>query len=269
MQITLVVAKQLPHLKKEWEAFLALLNGYECTVKNSYPISMDTSIAEGVLNGQIPLVSCAPSNLEALESRQKFVEFLIEMDAYSFRNNHSREFLNKMLKPKEARAFVAQQENRIVGGLWGFFTQYEGKKIFHAWLLVIRPDFSSLGVGKQLIEFAKQQSQNYPDVTLATLNVDHFNRHAKMLYDKEDFISLSDQKDKNFMGRSLQTKDQQIKLSKATAKKIVKDYVLKNASVFELARWETARRSALLSSKVFWSFKNPHYTTLALSDDLS
>ena len=261
MHITHVAAKQMQSHKQEWQAFLERFNGYAFTVKDSYPLRLDLSIANGVLNGQFPLTTCGLLNLEELTSRQKFIDFLIEMDNYSFRDNHSREFLNKMLESKEARAFVAYHGNRIVGGLWGFFTQYEGRKIFHAWLLIIRPDFSSLGIGKQLIEFAQQQSRNYPDVTMATLNVDRYNKHAKMLYDQGDFKSLSDQADKTFMGRSL-TKDQTIQLSEETAKNIVKDYVLKSASVFELAYWEMSRQSALFSSKAYWSYKNPNYETL-------
>lgn len=145
MHITNVVVQQLQNLKQSWGEFLRRLNGYECRVKSSYPVRIDTSITCEVLNGQTPSINCVPVDLEKIESRQEFENFLIDMDTFSFRENHSEGFFDAMLKPREARAFVARHDSRIVGGLWGFFTEREGKEIFHIWLLIIRPEFPVWG----------------------------------------------------------------------------------------------------------------------------
>lgn len=269
IHITRLIAEKFKDLTNEWAYFLKQIDGRSYTVKDSYPIRLNTSVATYVLNHQVPWVICGVLDLKNLRRRQQFIEFLIEMDSYSFRDNLSFEFLNKMLEPKEARAFIACHNNHIIGGLWGFFTEYEDKKIFHIWLLVIRPEFSSLGVGKNLIELAKEQNTIYCNVTLMTLNVDHKNKHAKMFYDKENFLSFSDQIDKNFMGCYLVTSEDQImSLSADTTKNIVKEYVLINGSYFQLAYWEATRQSTLFISRWFWWYNNPNYKILELSDDL-
>lgn len=255
MTLTLLIDN---HLKSDWHDFLMQLDGYQLDVKGSYPLSIDTTTARHVLNCQSGPFRSDVLDLNDSAQRQQFIEYLIEIDTYTFREHFSKWFFEKMLNTASSLAMaVYDKDDRIVGGMWGFFATYEGRKLFYAWSLSIRPDYSNQGIGKDLIDCMKKPMEYVEGLDyleLTALHVLRENTHAKALYEKERFEALPGQKQtdpKIFM--TLNLEDQSAPLSAAISEELVENYVLKNTSLVPLILSECLRRGRVFFSWIYWS----------------
>jgi ribosomal protein S18 acetylase RimI-like enzyme len=214
--------------------------------------SFDTTIAQKVLKGNLNQIQssiiASPIDVKIKKNHDEVVDYIYQMDREAFGVCFTKGFLDAIIKSNDIRCFVARDEdNKIVGILWGFLATHQNQQLFHFWELSRKASMAKMGIAKALMDCAKQQQRLYPDLKFATLNVNADNQHAKEIYDNEKFTLLNEEeKDaaKIFMKNQL-SDNPSVTLSPDAAKTVVRNFVMKTVPLPKLIMHELLRRCDL------------------------
>jgi ribosomal protein S18 acetylase RimI-like enzyme len=188
-----------PSLSDKWHQVLKTLDNRRVYRVGLGWASFDTSIAQKILtkklDGLQKTIVASPVDVKNIQNRQEVVDYIYKTDREAFGACFQRGFLEEILKSDKVRCLAARDENNeIVGILWGFLTHYQNHQLFHFWELSRKASMAHMGIAKKLINCAKEQQRLYPGLKFATLNVDVDNKHAKEIYDSEHFAALTEEK---------------------------------------------------------------------------
>lgn len=214
--------------------------------------TFDTSQAKAVslksLNTLQKSITVGPSDLTDAKSRDEVIDYIYRSGQDLFNFCYTRGFVEGLMRSKDVRCLTARDgSNAIVGILWGFVINHDKQPQFHFWELSRHPSMAKMGIANRLIGCAKQQQALYPQIKFATLNVDSDNRHAKSIYENEQFAALNNKERevvKVFMTQKL-TGDPQASLNPATAKLATKKFVMATIPLYKLLFFELIRRCQL------------------------
>lgn len=266
MRITKSVKEKFQHLTEQWDTILHNLHNREIPVKGTNPIKIDTTIAEKELQNFTPSFLFREIDLQNDQKRENFVDYLKKIDSVTFQEFFPSFFYHDMLLPNHTHAFCAFDENEnIVGGIWGFTKEFESISLFHVWSFSILPQYSQIGLGQSLIDFALRTSF-LSGKDFITLNVDPGNQHARNLYEKLNYTPLGEQPRQNkiFMIRSLSPMATAQSFPSEVARHLVKDYVMQNAAVRHLVISEIYRKVFSFFRGMYWSVRNHSLPTVTL-----
>lgn len=108
--------------------------------------------------------------------------------------------VKKMWGEPNTHALVAELENRVIGQMSLFLINKPREKHTASLAISVHPDFHGKGVGKQLMEVAIDQADNWLNLIRVELQVYSDNEKAINLYKKFGFETEGEQKFKNFKG---------------------------------------------------------------------
>lgn len=207
-QTLYLITKQLrtesPELKGAWHQVLQGLTGKKIYRIGLGTVRLECSPLEHFLDGKTTTITTTlidQTNRKALKEAAKSVA---ASDKEVFGQGISRGFFHYLLRSPNARTFLAKDgQNRVVGILWGFFSEKEkGVKIFHVWELSRKANMPGQGVVKSLIT-AAEKAASQSDVHFITCNVMKDHSKAMELYRQFGFSVVGDQSKakKIFMAR--------------------------------------------------------------------
>ncbi len=234
-------------LTAEWSEILTTLHGRKIHQVGFGQTSIDTSFANDLLTKKpgVEEWQVGVCDLKNSKSVSDLIDYQQAVDKEAYAECHRRGFFEYLFGSKDALCMTAKNDQgQIVGALWGFFKEENGGKIFHFFDLSCRAQFAHMGVAKALIECAKAQQVNYPEVMTATLNVMANNPLAKQIYENLEFKTIDpSENEKIFMAKPIAEASKDVPVD---AKAIVVRFVMASVSLPYLLFNELVRRTELL-----------------------
>ena len=131
------------------------------------------------------------------EMYEKYFEEILELKNYSsrihFKDENVEEFNRKKLEEvyqylerEQAILFIALEDKRVVGYIWGYPHKFFQEKRLYVNSLVVNKKYSGKGIGKLLLKTMEKYARE-EDYDAMDLNVLPSNEIAFNLYKKFDF----------------------------------------------------------------------------------
>lgn len=259
-EITQTVLAHSTSLQSKWMDVLKSLHNRRIMRIGFGPIQFDCSTAIKILQtGKLPKVVLSELDKGDSSEVKKTLSVIVKAEDEVFGTCLSTGFHERLLASPSSRCLVGKdEEGKIVGFVWGFVLQSEGKKVFHTFALARKVEMAKMGVASLLANEGIKKIENDKMADAISLNVLKGNTKALEMFKKLGFksdLSDADQKKlplnaKVFMFINL--KGNTVPVHSTNVNAAMRAFIIKSIGYPLLILYELIRQITLLWKRIIY-----------------